>query len=187
MASAKRKGNRSKSGRLRNREPRIVTACEGVLRRQAIYAKPANDDKGPDMSQTYDAIGRAWSAGLLGQGDRAKELLDGGRKIAARYWAVFGFGTPDSLARFQPSDSKGPSDPEREKRQADWLNGCLSRVAGLGRGHRVAFDALVIDMNPDSGPHFLDALIFAKRTGRSHDSRDLAMLDHALAALEEVC
>ena len=197
MAKAGRKrkaGARTKSGALK-RVPLRDVGCPGVQRRRDLYAAPpvfANDDDGQrrrireaDASQTFDAIGRAWSAGLLGY--RGDELRDGARKIAAQYWRAYGFITPDSLARFQPcTGAPALLDSDREKIIEAALRDTLSTVAKCGRDHRRAFDHLVIDMHPDAGPAWLDRAIFAKRQGRAASEADGLMLRLAVEALEKV-
>lgn len=163
-------GTRSASGRKRDRSQAPITPCDGVIRRRATHAV-TSEVTGADgkvrtkliETETCDAIGRAWTAGLLGDEPRATELRDMARKIAAAYWVAFGFMTPDSLARFQPSQPGSPVDDERAQRRENWLNGILDRIP---RAERAAFDALVIDINPDAGPAWLDAVIYAKREGK---------------------
>lgn len=175
-------GNRSASGRLRDRTPRRVTACDGVLRKRAFYGVAAND------TDTCDAIGRAYAAGLLGHGEdgaeRASRLLNAGRRIAAQYWRVLGFHTPDSLARFQPSSPSAPPSPEDERIREDALNDGLALVQAQGRSCRFAFDQLVIDPNPDHGPAWLDRLIWARKQGRTPMEGDNNMLRLAVKGLE---
>lgn len=188
MGKAKRKltkgqpaGRRSASGRIRDRQPRITPPNDGIIRRRAIYGAPADD------RETYDAIGRAWIAGLLNPNpERAKELLDAGRKIAAQYWRVYGFLTPDSLARFQPQSPIGPLDPDKERIREDALNDALSLIAKRGRDVRRGFDQLVIDINPDHGPPWLDAIIFAHRRQQRASERDYAMMALAIEGLDQV-
>jgi hypothetical protein len=155
----------------------------GVTRRKALYGVPAND------TNTCDAIGRAYVAGLLsGSPDRALELMNAGRKIAGQYWIAYGMATHDSLARFQPQDAKAPiSDKQREdndriREQA--LNDALGMVTARGRDVRRAFDYLVIDWFPDSGPDFLDRIVYAHRQKARASERDYAMLALAIEGLE---
>lgn len=168
--SRERAGRKRKPGeRFACGQPKVTRdyGCDGVRRRKDLYGKPpspANDANGkvggPDVSQTFDALGRAWSAGLLGvDEDRARELLDGGRRIAAQYWRVYGYGCGDSLARFQPSQSFGIENEARDKIREDALNDTLAAVSALGRDVRKAFDELIIDPNPDCGPSWLDKII----------------------------
>lgn len=72
------------------------------------------------------------------------------------------------------------NDVERERRQEAWLNDML-RIAGRG-GHpvRVLFDELVVDINPDFGPLWLDRLLVNNSSGE-----DWARLSTALEALAE--
>ena len=174
-------GLRTASGRKRNRAPLRVAACDGIIRRREMYGAPAND------MDTHDALGRAWQAGLLhNDRQRAKVLLDAGRKIAAQYWRVYGFPTPDSLARFQPQDARGIMDPAKEKIREDALNDALEIVGKRGRVVRKYFDELVIDMNPDAGPRWLDRIIFAHRRRERAAEQDYAWLKLAIEGLETV-
>lgn len=171
-------GARSLSGRKRDRTPLIVAPCMGVERRKALMGVPAND------TNTCDAIGRAYVAGLLhGAPDRALELMNAGRKIATQYWRVLGFTTQDSLARFQPSQPSTPMDPALEKLREDAFNVALSLVDARGRDVRRAFDHLVIDPQPDSGPPWLDRIIYAQRRGQRASEGDYAMLRLAVEGL----
>jgi len=186
-------GKRTKSGALA-RVPMRDMGCEGVQRRRALYAAPAimaKDASGKlqqvrpaDGSQTFDAIGRAWSAGLLGY--RADELRDGARKIAAQYWRHYGFNTPDSLARFQPAYASDILESGLDAIIEGALNAGLDAVRARGHSVRRAFDQLVIDMHPDCGPDWLDRAIMAKRAGVSLGERDADMLRLALEGLREV-
>lgn len=174
-------GNRSASGRKRDRTPLRIVPCDGIIRRREMYGAPAND------MDTHDALGRAWQAGLLhNDRDRAKALLDAGRKIAAQYWRVYGFGTPDSLARFQPQEPRGIIDPTKERIREDALNDALGLVGRRGRSVRKYFDELVINMNPDHGPLWLDRIIFAHRRKERAGEQDYAWLRLAIEGLETV-
>lgn len=175
-------GNRSASGRKRDRTPERATACDGLMRKRAEYGFADND------ADYADAIGRAHIAGLLGTGDRAKDMVVAARKIAWQYWRVFRpeFGTPDSLARFQPQAPTGRPDPERERILEDAMNDSLDSIGKAGRNVRTAFDQLVIDMNPDHGPAWLDRVIFARRSGKSADNGDWQRLEWALEGLRVI-
>ena len=174
-------GARSASGRKRDRTPLRVAPCDGILRRRAAYGAAAND------METHDALGRAWQAGLLHPDpDRARALLDAGRRIGALYWSIYGFRTRDSLARFMPQQSFGPRDPEKERAREDALNDALARVGARGRPVRAAFDALAIDLNPDGGPAFLDRIIFAHRRQGEASAADYAVMALAREGLEAV-
>lgn len=186
MAKNKRKlmkgqptGTRSASGRIRDRAPKLVEPCMGVQRRKALHGVPAND------TNTCDAIGRAYVAGLLsGSPDRALELMNAARKIAGQYWRVLGFPTADSLARFQPQQPWTPMDPKTEKIREDAFNVALAMVSARGRDVRRAFDHLVIDPQPDSGPVWLDRIIYAHRQKGRAAEGDYAMLKLAIEGLE---
>lgn len=186
----KKAGARTASGALQ-RVPKWDYGCDGVQRRRALYARetiaPGSDGTKQvkvDAGQTFDALGRAWSAGLLGA--RADELRDGGRIIAGQYWRAYGFVTPDSLARFQPSAAVGLVDDHRARIIEAALNDALDTVAKRGRDVRRAFDQLVIDLNPDAGPAWLDRIIFASRQHRTPTEADSNMLRLALEGLQQV-
>ena len=197
LSKGQPKGARSASGRKRERAVQSLTPCDGVIRRRELYRLPANDTGEPDASDrrerrgrqetdTCDAIGRAYCAGLLGNGEMADRRLQAARTIASRYWSILGFATPDSLARFQPQQPSGPRDDERDARREQALNDGLALVEQCGREVRIAFDHLVIDPNPDQGPPWLDVIVIAHRSGRAASERYLKMLAWALIGLDEL-
>ena len=142
--------------------------------------------RGRQETSTCDALGRAFCAGLLGEGDRAERLLTAGRKVAAQYWRVYGFPTSDSLAKLQPQNPFAASDPALEKIREDALNVALALVGARGRDVRRAFDHLVIDINPDAGPAWLDRIVLEQRQGRRAPEGDYNMLRFAIEGLEAV-
>lgn len=162
------------------RAPKWDKGCDGVVRRRLIYGASAPE-------QSFDAIGRAFCAGLLGRRSEAKR--DGARKIAAQYVLVYGTETrmtPDSLSRFQPDNSGAPIDPDIEKIRRDALDDALEAVLKRGRDVRNAFDDLVLAVHPDSGPLWLDRIIFArmaKRTPREDDTYRLMLAIQGLEVL----
>lgn len=165
-------GKREPNGQLQ-RVPKFDKGCEGVQRRRALYAQSPEDGGRYHDGNTFDAIGRAWSARLLG--GNADEKLHAARTIAAQYWRIYGFSTPDSLARFQPSLGGGVPDPVKDKIREDALKDALAIITGHGRDYRKAFDQLVIEMNPDQGPAWLDRIIFHKADEGDHNMLRLAV------------
>ena len=99
---------------------------------------------------------------------------------------MYGFSTSDSLARFQPSCGYGVPDSAREKIREDVLNDTLTTVNKLGRGVRAAFDELIIELNPDCGPNWLDRIIRSFRGGPMADRADFDSLKMALTGLRAV-
>lgn len=188
-------GNRYPSGQLRpaGRDH----GCDGVIRRLAIYApndKPANDDAkdksgGRNTPDTFDAIGRAYLAGLLdGQPVPAETIRDAGRDFAALYWRIYGVRHPQSqLGRFLPQ-GVGMGTPGAEKALEGALNRKIEALGHKGRIVRNAFDALCVDsLEFDSGPPWLDRLIFAKRKGDDPMIADARLFDHAMKGLLAIC
>jgi hypothetical protein len=140
---------------------------------QALY--------GPDGA---DAIGRAYRAGLLGEGNEAKALLDLARKVSNLYWRAYATGTYQCALADRTHGSVADLNHERIKRGEEWLAESLAIVARMGI--RSTFDQLVIDVNPDSGPDFLDRLIWAKTRGIPAKLEDSAKLREALDGLAAI-
>ncbi len=174
-AGRKRKqGKRERNGRIQ-RMPEL-RYDRGTERAQAIQALYGTDG--------CDAIGRAYRAGLLGEGNEAKALLDLGRRIAGLYWRAFTTGPIVSAIADKTSGTIVEMDHARIRRQEQWLTETLTLVDRMGRNVRRSFDQLVIDVHPDEGPHWLDQLIYATRTHRQADPVDEKRLREALDALE---
>jgi hypothetical protein len=185
MARAGRKRQslkREPNGRARGKsaQERIVHAVDkGSEHAQAMQALYGQDG--------CDAIGRAYRAGLLGEGNDAKALLDMARAISNAYWSAYEVGGFRSPIADKTHGGGGPVDHERVKRREIWLNESLSDVARMGPHIRRAFNQLVIDVNPDCGPMWLDQLIYAKRIGDPGDMADTNTLKAALFGLETLC
>ena len=189
MARVKRgrklkQGDRHPCGKLRQAWD---YGCDGVQRRREAFALRINVGgvMKVDAGHTFDAIGRAWSAGLLSvDGKDAAALRDAGRDTAALYWRHLGIGQgKDSLARFLPSHGSA-SDNERGLENA--LNRRLDAVNRLGNAVRRAFDQLAIDPYPDEGPSWLDHLIWHKRRDREPDACHAKMMALALQGLAAI-
>jgi hypothetical protein len=125
-----------------------------------------------------DAIGRAFERGLLGTGNDAKAMLDTARAIHRAYWASYQTGP----IRCALADRTGGQarEGEHDRKREQWLNAMLVTAERGGRPVRVLFDQLVIDINPDCGPSWLDRII-----ERGPTSDDWGRLATALDALAE--
>lgn len=177
MARAGRKrkaGKRTKSGRLSRAAE--YTFDKGTEHAQAMVALYGQDGA--------DAIGRAYRAGFLGRGSEAKALLDTARRISGAYWIAYETGAIRCTLGGSNSGSVASIDHERVKRREEWLEGCLRFVNGMGQDVRRAFDQLVIDPNPDSGPAWLDRLLLAEKSRTPQPLADVAQLRRALDALD---
>ena len=169
-----RRGRPLKAGKRKNGRPvPTITYDKGTERAQAMQVFYGTDGA--------DAIGRAYRAGLLGQGDEAKCLLDMARRIAGAYWYAFSTGSYRCPLGDSNSGSVVSIDHERAKRREDWLKDCLRTAETMGV--RRQFDQLVIDVNPDYGPDWLERLIAYKRIGQEARVNDVAALNRALSAL----
>jgi hypothetical protein len=161
----RKNGRREPNGRLARAEPSIIRGNERAQARLALYGQDG-----------IDAIGRAYTRGLLGS--EAKQLLDTARAIARAYWAWYEIG-PYACPLGNRTGSSIHRDEEREQRQEEWLRSQLAIRDRFGFDKRRLFDQLVINVNPDEGPAWLDRLI--DRKGYSNDWSRLS------AALEVLC
>jgi hypothetical protein len=106
-----------------------------------------------------DAIGRAFESGLLGSGQDAKALLDTARAISRAYWAAYERGPIRCTLADRSSGGVFAIDDERDRRKEDWLRGMIGIANVCGTESRKLFDELVVDINPDHGPAWLDRLV----------------------------
>ncbi|SFK44165.1 hypothetical protein SAMN03159338_4257 [Sphingomonas sp. NFR04] len=164
-------GKRTKTGQLSRAGLATARIDRGNDRAQAMRALYGDN--------CSDAIGRAFERGLLGSGTEAKSMLDTARAIHRAYWAWYANG-PVRCALADRSGVAVQNDVERERRQEAWLNDML-RIAGRsGHSSRVLFDQLVVDINPDCGPPWLDRLL-----ARHGSDDDWGRLSAALVVLAE--
>jgi hypothetical protein len=176
MAKAGRRrkpGPRTATGARPSRAGHVPAFDRGSDRTQAMQAL-----YGPDGS---DALGRAYRAGLLGEGSDAKALLDTGRRIANAYWQAYATGSYKCPLGDRTHGNIADMDHEKIKRREEWLRDSLAKIK-----HRTQFDALVIDVHPDSGPEYLDRIIYAKRTSTIPDELDAQRLRFAIKALAQL-
>lgn len=156
-------------------------------------AKDAVFDRGSDRAQErkaqfhghgYDAVGRAFEAGLLGWDAgrptaRAKMLMDLAHSISRAYWCNYEvgatgctLGTGGASGCHMGPPIRGLDDPAQE----EWLVRMLAMVPPQ---EKALFDQMVIDPYPDNGPVWLDRLIAARRAGvevREMDGARLAVV-----------
>lgn len=157
-------GKRTKSGQLsRAGQCRFDRGSDKAADKFSIY--------GTDGS---DALGRAFVHGLLG--DDGIVLRDTGRAVARAYWPMLSVGRVGCTLGTK-SGAGGEGNLEREQ----WLTATLRRIDAMGRDKRRAFDELAIDINPDTGPDWLDRTI--AKQGLDHDKEKLAMAIDVLRAL----
>mgnify|MGYP006350520257 FL=1 len=171
-------GDRYPSGKLM---PEYDRGCDGVQRRIALYA-PANDkdkDRVRLSTETFDAIGRAMVNGLLdGRDTDPAVLCTAGRDYIALALRLYGVGShKDSLGQFQPQPGGG-GDNDGIQRAFDAKRARLSQCSGAAR---VCMMALLSPREADSGPDWLDRMIFNKGT-----AMDARRLDAALDGLEAI-
>lgn len=175
----------------RKRKKNVARTKSGRISRGA-----ANYDKGTDRAQAMqalygqdgcDAIGRAYRAGLLGDGQDAKAMLDTARRISNAYWANLAVGRLGSAIADKTSGGNSPVSPEKAREREERLNEALTLANSFGRNSRRFFDDLCIDPNPDFGPLWLDRLLAAQnRKGLFIEPADANALDAALEVLAEL-
>ena len=183
MAKAGRKrknGQRTVAGQLSRKGKPAVAFDQGSDHTKAKVAIYGTDGA--------DAIGRAFRAGLLG--DDAQNLRDTARMIARAYWPMLEVGHINCSIgdRTGGGDALDEAAQERALNREQWLTKTLARVDHMdtARRHRRAFDQLCIDVQPDSGPSWLDSIIWHKQRHKDAPIADTQRLALALKALEEV-
>lgn len=179
MGRARKMGKRTAKGRLSR--AKVATFDKGTER--------AQERKAQFHGLGYDAVGRAFEAGLLGweagrPSARAKMLMDMAHSLSRAYWCEYEVGaTGCTLGRGGRSGSHmGP--PIRgldDSRQEEWL---LRMLAMVPPQEKALFDQMVIDPYPDSGPAWLDRLIAARRVGVEARDMDKARLDLVVRRLD---
>lgn len=176
-----------KAGAKRTAKGRISRARDATFDRGSDYTALKFSVYGPDGS---DAIGRAHHHELLGPDGLT--LRNTARNLHRAYWPMLHVGREKSclgLDVFGHQADDSTIDWEERQRRIDRerkLTDTLRRIDRMGAQHRRAFDQLVIEINPDSGPKWLDALIWSKSHKREPDIAAAQALAHAIAVLEAV-
>jgi hypothetical protein len=173
----RKQGKRTKSGRLsRAGQVRFDQGSEHSQAMQSLYGQDG-----------CDAIGRAFRTGLLGEGSDAKAMLDKARQVSNAYWHAFSTGSYTSAIADKTGGSTPSIPAEVALRREQWLNEVLDSLNSLGASERRHFDQLVIDVNPDCGPAWLDRLCSGSRQKPvRHNPADLTALRLALKGLAMV-
>ena len=128
------------------------------------------------------AIGRAFAAGLLGEGNEAKDRFDKARRFAALYARMIGQDSYrcalDNSPRGGDSGEYVPTQQEADSQE--WLIVNMTRMDLTGC--RSFFDQLTARRFTDYGPDWLDRILDAKRK----DRRDTIILDAAIKAIDAI-
>ena len=171
----RKSGARTKSGQLSR--AKIDTGNDVVSKKSALYG-----------TNHSDAIGRAFANGLLGDDNAAKAMLDTARSISRTYWQSYETGP----IRCTLGDrAGGASIAEEIMRQHDKERWLTRTLKSIDNNYRSVFDGLVVDINPDSGPPWLDNIIRELRTREASnsfkaDSNDWAKLAGAIETLADI-
>lgn len=153
-----KRGRPRQSGKRKNGRLIKTGMAEGI--------RQANDNalarRGLFGTNGWDAIGRAYVVGLLGEGDEAKDRLEKGRRYCAAHFAIY---SPKQYRCALDRSPVGGSDEvnsERDARlieQRAWLDREWRRLTDMGCGPY--FDQLVdpLRMYTDHDPVWLAHLI----------------------------
>lgn len=161
-------GPRTKSGQLSR--AKIDTGNDVVAKKSALYGQNHSD-----------ALGRAFANGLLGSDNAAKAMLDTGRAIGRSYWMDYEVGKIRCTLGDRSSGITIAEDIVRQRDKERWLKRTLKRVKPE---MRPLFDSMVVDINPDCGPPWLDSIILELQTRRAKDAHTASPGDWAnLAAV----
>lgn len=172
-------GKRTAGGRLSRAKPPVLTYDKGTERAQAVQALYGNNGT--------DAIGRAYEAGFLGSGNEAKALLDKARSLFNAYWSAYGVGQiRKSSTADNDNGSTAMPDYDKIRAREEKLRDDLHTVNRMGMNYRRAFDQLVVDVNPDHGPSWLDSLLWSDRHGKPQDPAAVGQLRRAIEALQNI-
>lgn len=166
-------GKRTKSGRLSRAKSAIFD--KGTEHAQAMQARYGADGA--------DAIGRAYRAGFLGEGAEAKAMLDTARKVANLYWQAYENGRYQCTLADRTGGGVAELDHDSIRRKEEWLRESLETVNRMGHDVRKAFDQLVVDVNPDTGPIWMDRLLWSHERHKAPQIGDMAILRKALDPL----
>lgn len=169
-AGRKRKdGVRTRSGRLSRAACTFDKGSEWVQIQRARYGEYYNS-----------ALGRAFAAGLLGDGNEAKDRLDKARKFISLYRAVIGRDRYRCPLDQSPRGSMGEFDAtERDVEDQEWLLVNMDRIDATGT--RPFFDQLTSHLFTDHGPDWLDRLL-----SKPKDRRDTIILDAAIKGIDAI-
>lgn len=178
MGRARKMGKRTAKGRLSR--ARAAVFDHGSER--------AQDRKARFNGNGYDAIGRAYEAGLLAweagkPNARAKSLMDMARSINRVYWCAYevgGVGCTLGSAQVTSVHFGPPIRGLDDPRQEQWL---VRMLALVRPSERALFEQVVIDPMPDEGPRWLDAMLTKGPRGRD----DLSAMDKARIRLVVEC
>lgn len=148
-----------------------------------------------DTMQGIDGVGRAWIAGLLVSDTATPEAMrDAGRVFGGLYWRHYAALNP-SGGMFKQRVSNGSV--ASLKAEMDWdtpdpleaaLNRRLFTLDLCGRDVAASVRSLCLDPDTESGPPWLNRLIFARKHDALVATADWAMMRHAcigLAAIAE--
>lgn len=178
-----RKPGKRKHGRLVfDADARLVKGNERAQARRDLYG-----------GDGWDNIGRAYTLGLLGEGEQAKLRLDTGRKLASLYRRTYARGYRCALNQ-EPRGGVSLIEGPFAMQDEEWLISALGRVATACP--RRAFDAFVLDDTPDEGPIWADRLMtlamrnrvlaMCKRKPELPDPADSGLLNAVLAGLDAI-
>lgn len=171
------KGRPRKNGP-RNRSGRLKTPVDPKIERPSDWVR----DRFARFGQDYNsALGRAYAAGLLGEGTEAKNRYDTARKLVSLYGQIIG--KDRYRCALDQSPRGADMDPPASDRDADDQEWLLTNLERIDRtGCRPFFDQLTSSRFTDYGPPWLDRLLNTAHK----DRRDTMILDAAIRAIDAI-
>lgn len=164
-------GKRYKSGKLKTPvDPQVIRPSEWVADRFHRYGQDYNSP-----------LGRAFAAGLLGEGTQAKDRYDTARKFVALYGRIIGRDRYRCGLDQSPRGMDHDAPPsQRDIDDQEWLLVNMTRLDNSGC--RPFFDQLTASGFTDYGPPWLDRLLNTQHK----DRRDTMILDAAIKAIDAI-
>lgn len=157
----RKSGKRTKSGRLISP---IVKGSDRAEERKALFGQDA-----------MDAIGRAYRAGLLGEGDQAKDRLSIGRRYAQAYHAEYSITRYRCALDTSPRGFSGDIDGQTNDRR-EWVDDQSRKMVATGCAPFA--DQLLDPLRvwTDNSPAWLERLIDNALANRQRELRGQARL-----------
>lgn len=163
-------GKRTESGQLsRAGISKIVKPSEWV---DAMRARYGDHYSSP--------IGRAFAAGLLGDGTEANERYHTARKFASLHRRVFGGDVYRCALNQSPRGANDQPLTDKDVADQEWLIEAMGKLDCSGC--RPFFDQLISRQFTDYGPSWLDRLLATAHK----DKRDMIVMDAAVKAIDTI-
>jgi len=171
-----RKGRPQKPGKRKSGRPVVDRSFD----RGSEWVQRQRDRYGEHYGS---AIGRAYAAGLLGDGSQAKDRFDAAKRFSRAYMRIISQDryrcALDRTPRGNLAIDLSPEANAFELEEQAWLFEAMNTLDQTGT--RPFFDQLISSLHADKGPYWLDALL-----GGGRHPADRMVLDAALKAIDAI-